>query len=1009
MITLIANSGIQFHSFDLIVNANEGMPNRKVGFYEYLNNDLELSLEYAYFFPEEDLWIRKADLLSEGYIDENGTVINVINFHTLLPLNPEECYRISDLKDCFDSYNNTWLPIPYFNQEGLGNVRFGPTAWSRLIFKKLSEVGAVTTYKVTLAFDTKVVDDYDNYFVPNYDAINSDNNSFALCNKEDLTLNFLSGNFDGSWITNYLEERYIGQIGANSFKYAAKYIFLVRYLATKIEFPYIKIYSDRNVTPIDVDLVLDIGNANTFGLLFENPDTGLPFSFEKVKKLKLTNLTDPTYSYDDPFDMRLTFAKASFGGIQIPKYQGSFSWPSFVRVGAEAVELITKSNSHSEKLSHHSSPKRYLWDNQRPNTSWDFVNGNPVYIEGLSEFFDENGSLLADNNRNLGVLRPYYAKKSLLTFVYIEIFLHALSQINSFEFRNYHLERHRPRRIKRVVITCPTSIIQEEQITLRKCAAEAAKIITSIYKKEGINFEIVPSVNDLSRRQNEAEDREDWIYDEATCCQVVFVYAEIKERYLNNANLFFELYGKFTKNQDNKSERSVTIGTVDIGGGTSDLMICSYQNEGQPDVLLKPNPLYWESFSLAGDDLLKEIVRQIVLEGSVQNSNFEGCTGVIENYARACGCKNVVGKMNDFFGVDVARMDGDHNTIHRRNFIVQIAKPIAERYLAHAGSNEEDRMISFDELFPDLKPNEALLKRFNDFFSDNGAAKFKFQDIKWKLSRERVFEIIQSTYDELFKQISILVSSYGCDFLLLTGQITKISKIKDIFLKYYSVHPERIISLNNYRVGKWYPFANDRGYFEEPKTIVAVGALIAMMSGKYDKLSGFRINSTLLKTKLNSRATYIGPLNRETHDMDQFFFNQTLHRANIKLSSIPLKLGYKQLENSNYPGKPIYQITFNYDEIKAFIMNNNHRGAVSDIELKDLIERQERSLKNRMPFYITISRNFNESKEHIEIEEILDFQRDEIPKKWLRMSYMTLPEPKGYWLDTGEFILNIQN
>jgi hypothetical protein len=70
MITLIANSGIQFHSFKLSVDTNEDLPNRRVGFYEYLNNDLEYTLEFAYYFPDEDLWIRKRDLLDEGYIDE---------------------------------------------------------------------------------------------------------------------------------------------------------------------------------------------------------------------------------------------------------------------------------------------------------------------------------------------------------------------------------------------------------------------------------------------------------------------------------------------------------------------------------------------------------------------------------------------------------------------------------------------------------------------------------------------------------------------------------------------------------------------------------------------------------------------------------------------------------------------------------------------------------------------------------------------------------------------------
>ena len=1006
MITLIANSGIQFYTFDLVVDTNDEIPHRRVGFFEYLNNDLEYTLEYAYYFPDEELWVKKVDLLDEGYIDQTGKIINVINFNTLLPLNPEECYRVNDILDCFDSYNNIWLPIPYFTQEGFGNLSFGPTAWSRMKFKKTSTIGTRHMYKVTLAFDTRVGDDYNNYFIPNYESIYGDKNSFALSNSDDLNLNFLSENYDGSWITNYLEENFVGNGRPTGFKYAAKYLVLLRYLSSKNDFPHVKIYSDRDVEPINVDLVLDIGNANTCGLLFENPDEGEKFKFDKVKKLKLTNLSDPSISFDEPFDMRLSFSKANFGGIQIPKFQGCFSWPSFVRIGNEAVELITKTNSNSEKLSHHSSPKRYLWDTESPNSPWDFISGDTVYVEGLSEFFDESGNLLTDKTGNLGVLRPYYSRKSLLTFVYIEIFLHALTQINSFEFRNHHLERHRPRRIRRVVITCPTSIIQEEQIALRKCALDAAKVINSIYKKEGICFEIVPSVKDMSRKLNEVEDREDWIYDEATCSQLVFLYGEIKERYLNNSKIFFDLFGKKRNDVDKKDEKAITIGTVDIGGGTTDLMICSYQNNGQSDVFLKPYPLYWDSFSLAGDDLLKEIVQQIILEGTVNKDEYRDCTGVIENYARKCGCTNVVKKMNDFFGSDVTRMDGNHNTKYRRNFIVQVAKPIAERYLLHAGGDEADKLVSFDEIFPALKPNDELLKRFNDYFSDNGTVDFKFQDIQWKLSRNRVFDIIENCFDSLFKQLSILLSSYGCDFLLLTGQINKISKIKQLFLKYYSVHSDRIISLNNYRVGRWYPYSDAVGRFEDPKTIVSVGGLIALMAGKYDKLDGFRINTTNLNTKLVSRANYIGSLNRNTHDMNELFFSPTDHRANISVSSIPIKLGYKQLKNSNYPGKPIYQITFNYDEMRLFIKNN--KGNISDSELKDLVERQERQLRNKMPFQISIERNFVESKENIEIVEIIDAQKDEIPKRWLKMSYMTLPEPKGYWLDTGEFLLNIK-
>ncbi len=1011
MLTLIANSGIQFHTFQLIVDTNESLINRRLGFYEYLNEDLERSLEYAYYFPDEDTWIRKGDLIEEGYLNADGKLAPVINFNTLLPLSADDCYRVNDIIGCFDTYNNIWLPIPYFTQEGLGNISFGPTAWARVLIQQLSSTGTKTQYQVTLAFDTAVTTDMDNFFMPSYQIIENDQNSFLLSPNDDLNLNFLSVNFEGTWITSYLNEKAIQQRKDKGFRYAAQYLTLIRYLSATNIFPEVNIYSDKNVEPINVDLVLDIGNANTCGLLFESPDSGEDFKFDKVEKLKLTKLSNPAVHYERPFDMRLVFSKANFGDIQIPQHQKAFQWPSFVRIGEEAIELISQSSNLSRKQTHHSSPKRYLWDEESPSVSWDFIEGDSVYIEGLSELFDEKGNLLQSHQNNLGNLLPYYSKKSLLTFVYIEIFLHALTQINSFEFRNKHLERNRPRRLKRVIISCPTAIIQEEQVALRQAAEDAAVALNQLFEgyfsHHEAAFEIVPSVKDLSRDLTELEDRSDWIYDEATCCQLVFLYSEISKRYLNNAKLFFDLFGKRRTDVADTKNKALTVGTIDIGGGTTDLMICSYQNLGESDVLLKPKPLYWESFTLAGDDFLKELIQHIILEGTVKSDLYRGCTGVIENYAKETGCTNVVQKMNDFFGTNPSiRMDGEHKSIYRKNFIVQIAKPIAERYLEHACTEAEDLELGFEDLFPKVKPNPVLLEHFNDYFSDHGAVDFKFEDIRWKLSRSRVFEILENTFDLLFKQLSILISSYGCDFLLLAGQLTKLSKIQELFLKFYPVAADRIISLNDYRIGRWYPYADAIGRFEEPKTIVSVGALIAMMSGKYDLLKGFRIDTSELNTKLISTVNYMGALNRETHDMQEIFLTPENNRSKIKLSSLPLKIGYKQLKNTNYPGKPIYQLTFNYDEIRDFILQR--QGSLTDKELKDQIDRQEKNLKNRMPFEMVISRTFIESKERIEIEEIIDADRDEVPSKWLKMSYMTLPEPQGYWLDTGEFSLNIK-
>ena len=48
-------------------------------------------------------------------------------------------------------------------------------------------------------------------------------------------------------------------------------------------------------------------------------------------------------------------------------------------------------------------------------------------------------------------------------------------------------------------------------------------------------------------------------------------------------------------------------------------------------------------------------------------------------------------------------------------------------------------------------------------------------------------------------------------------------------MKYYAVAPNRLIQLSSYYVGDWYPFGNNTGYIRNPKTVVAVGAMIGFL------------------------------------------------------------------------------------------------------------------------------------------------------------------------------------
>ncbi|HMC99766.1 MAG TPA: hypothetical protein VKH37_06430, partial [Ferruginibacter sp.] len=116
-VTLIANSGIQFHKFDLSLNPNEDLI-KPVGFYEFLDEVNEkISLQYAYYLPDLDIWVPKSILKEEDYLDDNDRVKENVNFNILKNFALREAvdyFTISDINDCMEIFasrgESMWLP-----------------------------------------------------------------------------------------------------------------------------------------------------------------------------------------------------------------------------------------------------------------------------------------------------------------------------------------------------------------------------------------------------------------------------------------------------------------------------------------------------------------------------------------------------------------------------------------------------------------------------------------------------------------------------------------------------------------------------------------------------------------------------------------------------------------------------------------------------------------------------------------------------------------------------------
>ena len=52
---------------------------------------------------------------------------------------------------------------------------------------------------------------------------------------------------------------------------------------------------------------------------------------------------------------------------------------------------------------------------------------------------------------------------------------------------------------------------------------------------------------------------------------------------MKNAKDYFDFYGKVRTDAENKNKKTLTIGSLDIGAGTTDVMIADYKYDDNAD------------------------------------------------------------------------------------------------------------------------------------------------------------------------------------------------------------------------------------------------------------------------------------------------------------------------------------------------------------------------------------------------------------------------------------------
>ncbi len=1004
--SLIANSGIHITSFPLEIRTKDKF---SLWFHEWYNTtegEWILDLAQEVVTETNRFFYKKKSLFDNGYLKEatgNGDIdVSSLSDEGINPLMIDEemqcggeIYKMnfSDKNNTLSLFENKWLPLPYFFKRSETKFKFGPLNWSRFMLIPNDTTDNSRKYTVLLAFDTRTVEQANKYDeCPMFPDQFMTEMKFEVCKQEFDLMDFCSPNKEWEYINNYLfsivhpELSSVGKIkSGKKLDYIASYYLLIDYIAQKELFPKISLFKDKGVLVKDVDMVIDIGNSRTTALLVEDNS-----NFNQVNQLDLIDYTNLVKSdskgvrinsYKEPFDMRLAFRKVDFGRFGI---QGSkqFVYPSFVRLGKEANYLIhkaTESDSSTERLSTMSSPKRYLWDKRKNKEEWKFMvlegekDNHILNIPGISEMLQSDGRIATNG---VGGQSYHFSKKSLMTFAFLEMLVQAQTQINANQYRIDRGDKHIPRRVRRVIVTCPTAMSKVEREALARCASDAVKLLNNFNSSQQ-KIDIVPAAP--SFRDSESK----WYYDEATCSQLVYMYGEVGYKYKGSCQEFFNLYGRKSSPD---AQPELTIGSLDIGAGTSDLMISKYSYTKGDVTTIIPDPLFYDSYYYAGDEMLNELIKKVMFFSPSSAFRKKISTNSEESYRQI---------LRNFFGPNYTGQTVKDRQL-RRDFNMQYSIPMMYHMLDLLAHNEKDCKVKFSDVFDECPPNKFVTEGFKKFFG------FDLKDLEWEYNNEYISEVVSRAFEPLLKKIATIMYSYSCDIVLLSGRPSSLSPIRNIFLKYYSVSPNRLILLNNYYVGHWYPFGNNTGYITNAKTVVAMGALIGYYATSLANLDRFVIDKSKLDKNLKSVINYI-EASREGQPIE-YFITPEKHTGELMISSLPTKLNVRQLGVNSYPSRKLYVIDFNTFKLAERVKQKSIKDGLvlTDNEVLAKVKNIIDDLRLRMPFYLTIERD-EDDKEKLTISSINDKNGSDIADNNIEINIQSLGTDDGYWLDSGEF------
>lgn len=609
--------------------------------------------------------------------------------------------------------------------------------------------------------------------------------------------------------------------------------------------------------PKDVAMVLDFGNSRSVGLLVEGARGGGVTHMLPARPFELAshhllwrNPTSKEQHSQEVFESGFVFVSDAVPPVDVkvlkkvpPRYEteetgdkgliskvfkkkvapvlveagreyyesvrtGLFRDISPVRMGTEVDFHLTQScyDRDGRPVSGLSSPKRYLWAHDRLEESYwhQFVPADDAMAKVGGEYFrhldeDDKDWETVPLNESAALPAPAYPRRSTITACVLELLNRAYQQINSEAYRLNTPNPNQKRILKHLVMSYPSGLTRDELDRYKIQVEKAVKIFCHTHKLEG-----------KQRTQLRMA------IDEGTAGQLAFIYGETLA--FESAEAWMQLVGR--PREDGK--HSVRIATIDIGGGTSDMVISDFMDRtGGAVTGLVCKILHVDGANRAGDDLLEAVLQKIIIPQ-------------LANQVRLS--RDATRQL--FEGVS------DQNLVNKKSgFLREIWKPLANRYISMA-NGKDGATFKLNEI--GLVKSQRALDDFEEVIKSMSGGSIIVGGLGEKeicFNRDEFRSVVMEQFRSVLTNFCDTICSFDCDMVTLAGRPSNLHDIQEFVRAMLPLPAQRIVPMGGYRTGSWYPLPDPKrpGMIGDPKSVVVVGCAIEHLCKVYGSLGSLQI------------------------------------------------------------------------------------------------------------------------------------------------------------------------